>query len=249
MNDVLEGSMKKALHMQGPSHAGLCVCFLATLGCGSSPDFSPQPAPRPLAVMSVTPNSGSAFTLLTIAGTGFKPGALVSLGGVNATGVATHSDSVLTATAPVHDAGAVDVVVTNPDGQRVTLTGGFSYLSLPPPATDVTASLTVTPTTVPAGGQLRVSWTTQAGRSFLDWIGLFRVGDSNIAYLDYQYTDGAASGTQTWTAPSQAGLYEFRYLLDDGYEAVARSEAITVQGTASGAGTLTYPRRGGRGGR
>jgi len=243
--------MKTLLPIDRLWRAGLSVCFITALGCGSSPGFSPQPASRPLLVTAVTPSSGSSYTLLTIAGTGFKPGALVSLGGINATGVLTFSDSVIRATAPIHDAGTVDVLVTNPGGEGATLTGGFSYVALPPPATSVTASLSVTPTTVPVGGPLRVSWTRPDGRSFFDWIGLFRVGDSNLAYLDYQYTDGGASGTQTWVAPAQPGQYEFRYLPDDGYVDVARSEPVTVAAGASaaGAGVLTVPRRGGRGGR
>ena len=242
--------MKNGLRIWQFWHAVLPACVLVTLGCGSSPGFFPQPAGRPLNVTSVTPNSGSSFTLLTIAGTGFKPGALVSLGGINATSVATYSDSVISATAPMHSAGTVDVVVTNPGGERVTLTRGFSYLDLPPPGTAVTASLSVTPTTVQVRGQLRVTW-TRNGRGFFDWIGLFRVGDSNGAYLDYQYTDAAVTGTQTWVAPAVPGQYEFRYLPDDGYVDVARSEPVTVAAGASaaGAGALTVPGRGRRGGR
>ena len=242
--------MKNALRIRQFWHEVLPACVLVTLGCGSSPGFFPQPANRPLTVTSVTPNSGSSHTLLTIAGTGFKPGALVSLGGINAISVTTYSDSVISATAPMHSAGTVDVVVTNPGGERVTLTRGFSYLDLPPPGTAITASLSVTPTTVPFGGQLRVTWTRNRS-GFDDWIGLFRVGDANMAYLGYQYTAGGASGTQTWMAPAVPGQYEFRYLPDDGYVDVARSEPITVAAGASaaGAGSLTVPGRGGKGGR
>jgi hypothetical protein len=35
--------------------------------------------------------------------------------------------STITATAPAHAAGAVEVVVANPDGQRLVLPGGFVY--------------------------------------------------------------------------------------------------------------------------
>lgn len=242
--------MKIALRVPGPCHAGLWMFVLTALGCGgSSPGFSPQPASRALVVTSVTPASGSSYSQLTIAGTGFKQGALVSLGGISATGVLTYSDSVMRATAPLHDAGAVDVVVTNPDGGQATLTGGFSYIALPQSGTAVTASLSVTPTTVPAGGQLRVGWSRPDGRSFFDWIGLFRIGDSNLAYLDYQYTDGGTSGTQTWVAPSQPGQYEFRYLPDDGYVDVARSAPVTVEGTATSSSSSPQPLvRRGRGG-
>jgi hypothetical protein len=62
----------------------------------------------------------------------------------------------------------------------------------------------------------------------LDWIGLFKVGDWNGAHGWSQYTDGATSGTSTLSAPSQAGQYEFRYLLDNGVTDVARSSLVTV---------------------
>ena len=42
------------------------------------------------------------------------------------------------------------------------------------------------------------------------------------------WTDGATSGTFTLSAPTQAGQYEFRYLLNDGYGDAARSSLVTV---------------------
>ena len=77
------------------------------------------------------------------------------------------------------------------------------------------------------GGQLRVSWTASNGKP-LDWISIFKVGDANTAYGWYEYTGGATSGTFTFTAPMQAGQYEFRYLLNDGYTDVARCGPVTV---------------------
>jgi hypothetical protein len=141
--------------------------------------------------------------------------------------------------------------VTNPGGQRVMLAGGFLYL---------TAFLTVTPGVVTPGGQLQVSWAIPASRfSDSDWIGLAIVGGSDFDYLDYQNTNGATSGTQTWTAPAQPGLYEFRYFRanlfdyvfdDDDFDVVARSSPVTVAGAASAAtgGAQTTIRRAGRGG-
>jgi hypothetical protein len=120
------------------------------------------------------------------------------------------------------------------------LAGGFLY---------ATISLTVTPDVVTPGGQLQVSWLSPAGQ-FYDWIGLFVVGASNFDYLDYRYTDGAPSGTYTWTAPAQPGLYEFRYLPNDDYYDVARSSPVTVAGPAPAptGGAQTTIRRAGRGG-
>ncbi len=78
------------------------------------------------------------------------------------------------------------------------------------------------------GGQLSVSWTTSSG-GHNDWIALFKKGDPNTGHSWWiGWTDGATSGTFTLTAPSQAGQYEFRYLLDDGYDNGAVSSLVTV---------------------
>jgi hypothetical protein len=90
-------------------------------------------------------------------------------------------------------------------------------------------SLTASPTAVAAGGALSVSWTAPAGRPPTDWIGLYRTGAANTDYLWWTYTDGAASGTATLAAPTTAGTYVFRYLLDDGYKSVKTSNKITVK--------------------
>jgi hypothetical protein len=66
--------------------------------------------------------------VVTITGTGFGRGATVSFGGIGGqvvgAGVGGVSVSVVT---PSHVAGAVDVVVTNADGQSATLTKGFTF--------------------------------------------------------------------------------------------------------------------------
>jgi hypothetical protein len=87
---------------------------------------------------------------------------------------------------------------------------------------------------VAPGGQLSVSWTASIGRH-KDWIGLFRVGDSNEAHGWSQYTGGATSGTETLSAPTEVGQYEFRYLLNDGLNDAARSSLVTVR---AGLGSL-----------
>jgi len=64
---------------------------------------------------------------VTISGTGFVTGATVSFAGIAATNVNVTSSTSITATTPAHDIGAVNVVVTNPDGQSGTLPNGYSY--------------------------------------------------------------------------------------------------------------------------
>ena len=84
-------------------------------------------------VLSVNPTSGplAGGTVVTITGTGFQSGATVKFGGVAATNVTFGSATQITATSPAHAAGAVDVVVTNPDTQTGTLTAGYLYASAP----------------------------------------------------------------------------------------------------------------------
>jgi hypothetical protein len=64
---------------------------------------------------------------ITLTGTNFVSGATVRIGGTAATGVVFVSTTRLTALTPAGTQGARDVQVTNPDGQSVTLTGGYTY--------------------------------------------------------------------------------------------------------------------------
>ena len=74
---------------------------------------------------------------------------------------------------------------------------------------------------------MSVSWTAPAVRAG-DWITVCRVGGS---YEDdwYGLPNGATSGKYSLAAPMRLGQYEFRYLLDDGFLAVARSSPFTVR--------------------
>lgn len=105
--------------------AVLLVAALA-VGCG---DSATAPA---LSVSAIAPHSGQTAggTAVTIYGTGFVSGATVTVAGTAAANVRWIGPSFLTATSPAHAAGAVDVVVTNPDGQTVSIANGFIYADL-----------------------------------------------------------------------------------------------------------------------
>ena len=94
------------------------------------------PVSAPPAISSVGPSSGPAAggTSISIAGSGFNPGATVSFGAGTATSVNVTGSDTITAVAPAGNAGKVDVVVTNPDGQSGRLTEGFTYVAQGPPA-------------------------------------------------------------------------------------------------------------------
>ncbi|MCA1668273.1 MAG: IPT/TIG domain-containing protein [Thermomicrobia bacterium] len=121
-----------ALTAATPAHAAGAVDVVVTNADGQSATlaggYTFVAAPT---ITGISPATGSTdadeLTPVTITGTGFQSGATVTFGGVVATGI-TVTSATITATPPAHMAGAVDVVVTNPDGQSALLTGGFTYV-------------------------------------------------------------------------------------------------------------------------
>src|SRR5215475_14938676 len=89
-------------------------------------------------------------------------------------------------------------------------------------------TLSATPSQVAPSGQLTINWAAPSGRPTTDWIALYKVGNPNTTYGSWQYTQGATSGSFNVTAPTQSGLYEFRYLLQGGYTDVVRSNIVPI---------------------
>ena len=83
----------------------------------------------------VVPNSDmvSGGANVQIIGENFQDGATVTIGGSAASNVIFVSPTELSVEVPAGAAGSADVVVTNPDGESDTLTGGFTYIEPPPP--------------------------------------------------------------------------------------------------------------------
>jgi len=109
--------------------ASLLLSTFALAACGGGSD-DPPATPAPTAT-SVLPTSGTTGggTAVVLTGTNFVTGATVTVGGTAATGVTVTPPTTINFTTPAHAAGAVDVVVTNPDAQSATLAGGFTYLA------------------------------------------------------------------------------------------------------------------------
>ena len=84
-------------------------------------------------VTSVAASSGPAAggTAVTITGTGFTATLTVTFGGTAATDVVRVSANIITATTPAKTAGAVNIVVTNPDTQAGTGAGFYTYVAAP----------------------------------------------------------------------------------------------------------------------
>jgi hypothetical protein len=121
--------------------------------------YNPAPAPT---VSNITPGSGPSTggTPVTINGAHFVDGVTVTFDGMAATSVTFGSSTSLTAVTPPHAAGAVTVVVKNPDDLQASVADGFTYIA--PPAPSVT-SLTPTSGLSTGGTQVTIN-----GAHFVD---------------------------------------------------------------------------------
>ena len=115
----------------------------------------------PPTLTSISPNSGSQLgsTAVTLSGTNFVSGATVTIGGAAATSVNVPNSSTIAANTPANPAGSANVTVTNPDGDSATLSGGFTYVSYPPPSLS-----SISPTAGSTNGGTSV---TLSGSNFL----------------------------------------------------------------------------------
>src|SRR4051812_12974123 len=111
---------------------GAAVCVATTVllvACGSSSPAGTTSVP--LKVVSISPSTASTTggKPVTISGTGFGSDAMVSIGGVPATGVTVSgSTSIMAVTAPRATAGSAEVAVTS-GGKTSTLTSGFMFVA------------------------------------------------------------------------------------------------------------------------
>jgi hypothetical protein len=80
----------------------------------------------PLGIGTVAPATGPAAggAIVTIRGSGFQSGTKATLGGKPWT-VTFKGKNILTFTAPVFPSGAQQLVLTNPDGESVSLDAAF----------------------------------------------------------------------------------------------------------------------------
>jgi hypothetical protein len=92
----------------------------------------------PLTIQSLSPEDGPASgnDSVLVFGSGFKEGATLAFGGAPATEVQWWGQDMLYVGTPPHLAGAVDVVVTNPDGTSFTFEDGYTYFDDTPPVVE-----------------------------------------------------------------------------------------------------------------
>ena len=120
-------------HRQAISPFMPCLLIVSALtGCAPIP-VAPSPEAQPLTVTGLSLAVGSTFggSTVVITGTGFHWGARVTFGGVSASFLGTEtaflSEGSLYVSTPPHAPGIVTVVVTNPGGQSVAVSNGYTY--------------------------------------------------------------------------------------------------------------------------
>lgn len=209
-------------------------------------------APPAPTVTAVTPNFGPAAstTPVTITGTGFAAGPSlgVTFGGTAATGVAVSNATTITATAPVHATGLVNVVVTNGDGQTGTLTNGFFYA----PAATATLWHPLTPCRVldtrnangPLGGPALVANGT---RSFTVTGTCGVPVSAKSVTVNYTVTQGTAAGElrafagdALWTGPSVISFKVGATKANNGHLLLSTNGAGAFQVTNASAATIHF---------
>jgi hypothetical protein len=129
-----------AITARVPAHAAGVVDVTVTTPAGTSaPSVAdqftfvapPVPTVTGLGLPSGLIQGGETVTLV---GSGFTGATTVSFGGTAASSFTVSSDSVITAVAPAHAAGVVDVIVTTAAGSSATSPSDqFTYVESPPP--------------------------------------------------------------------------------------------------------------------
>jgi uncharacterized protein YegP (UPF0339 family) len=109
----------------------------------------------------------------------------------------------------------------------------------PPPSTP---ALGVDKQLVAPGEPITMTLTGGSGGA-TDWLAFALVGSPSTQYTSYIYV-GSGVTTRTWTlaAPSTAGDYEFRLLLNNGFQVAATSPAVAVRIAEAPAPTLAVDR-------
>ena len=103
-------------------------------------------------------------------------------------------------------------------------------------------TLTVSTSTVAAGGEITVTLTGGLGGDW-DWLAFAETTAPNTSFPQWTYV-GAGVRTRTWTvtAPTTPGTYEFRLFLNDSFVRAATSPAVTVLPGALGITSLAPSR-------
>lgn len=203
-------------------------------------------AAPPSATVSATPASATAGGTLTAAWQRvasptstdwiglYKPGAADT---AFTTWVYTSTCALSAATAKA--SGSCPLIAPATPGTyelRLFTNNGYTRLATSGPVTVTAPMLTSTPASVSAGGSLTVAWQGVVTPTNIDWIGLYKSGASDGAFVSWLYNSSCAqspgtakaSGSCSVKLPSAAGTYELRLFKNGGFTRLATSGPVTV---------------------
>jgi hypothetical protein len=184
-------------------------------------------------VASVTPTAGPAAggNTVTVTGSGFASGAIVTFGSAPATGVIVGSATTLSCVAPL-GSGTVNVQVTTPGGTG-TDSGAYTYL----PAPSVSS---ISPTSGPTTGGTTI---TVTGTGFVSGATTVTVGGNaatNVAVANANTlyctspagTSGNASVVVTTSGGASTGSVLFKYIVVPSISAISPAAGPIAGGTS-----------------
>ena len=159
-----------------------------------------------IVVVAITPANGSQAGGETgsLTGVGFTPDATVTIGDIPATNVVV-TPTRITFTIPPGTVGEQDVVVTDTDGQQVTLRHGYTYNRFP-------TVQAIAPNVGGLGGDTQIAIT---GSNFRPGV-VVVIGDKRVAQLNFF----SSSELRLRTPPGSAGLKAVRVVNPDGQVAL-----------------------------
>ncbi|MBO9661464.1 IPT/TIG domain-containing protein [Dokdonella sp.] len=128
---TITGNTATGITATAPSHAAGAVAVAVTTAGGTGSAANAYTYVAVPTVTSVVPNRGSVLggTSVTIGGSDLAGAIAVSFGGTPATSFVVNDATRITAVAPAHAAGTVDVVVTTPGGASApTVADRYTYV-------------------------------------------------------------------------------------------------------------------------
>ena len=238
-----------------PGHAAGAVDVVITTPNGTATGTGAYTYGAAPTFSSIAPATGPAIggTGVTITGTNLAGATSVTFGGTAATGVTGVSDTSITATTPGHAAGAVDVVITTPNG-TATGTGAYTYGAAP-------TFSSITPSIGPTigGTGVTITGTNLAGVTSVTFggtaaTGVTGVSDTTIAATTPFHAAGLVNVVVTTPNGTVTGTNAYNYTttaaptftsIAPATGPVAGGTAITITGTNFVAGGLLGVRIGG----
>ncbi len=184
----------------------------------------PPPVPVAGTLSPATAVAGAGGFSLTVNGSGFASGSVVTWNGSRRPTTFVSSTQLVAAIgdADVAAAGTALVSVTTPPPGGGT-SGSLTLTLVPAP------TLSVSRTSAAPGTTVTVTLSGGLGGAS-DWLAFAATSSPNTNYLAFLYI-GSGVTTRTWTVtmPWTPGTYEFRLFLNNGYARAATSATVTVQ--------------------